>query len=589
MSTISTPRPADGTAPQVRGRTPNPQFIPLSELAAQRLTFRDLLPVFPAALISLVLYSALLVGLLWYNASSADAGPPKTKTIVTTAAEETRLDEQDQGARDYLNPDATDFSTITETMTPMEVVTLPGENPQPDLPPGLIEPPKPDQFVQGIGSGNEGGVQGHTPSPTGDDRGIGGPFFLEGRLGAPGSEGAGIMGDGSGLPGGNGFGNPKGGGFGWRNSKTLDLVKREGGTDESERAVALGLKWLALHQSPDGRWSLNRYHVHNPQCRCKTPAEENVRDNDTAATAFGLLPFLGAGHTHKKKTGYEGVVFRGLSWLISKQDAKGDLGGGMYAHALGTIALCEAYGMTSDPKLRVHAQRAINFIVYAQNPMTGGWRYAPRTDGDTSVVAWQVMALRSGQMAGLEVPSSVLDLARRWLDSCGTDDNSRYSYTPGSGATPPMTAAGLLNRQYLGWGPRNPSLHKGCQYLLQHLPPSKPANENVKENLGRIYYYYYATQVMHHMEGEYWQRWNPLMRDFLIRTQEKDGHMAGSWSPVGADYGNAGGRIYATSLAILTLEVYYRHLPLYRRYDTDKDNQPKKDEMKPEGAKPPAG
>jgi hypothetical protein len=55
------------------------------------------------------------------------------------------------------------------------------------------------------------------------------------------------------------------------------------------------------------------------------------------------------------------------------------------------------------------------------------------------------------------------------------------------------------------------------------------------------------------------------MRDFLIQSQEKGGHKEGSWSPEGADYGTHAGRIYTTSLALLTLEVYYRHLPLYKQ------------------------
>jgi hypothetical protein len=54
------------------------------------------------------------------------------------------------------------------------------------------------------------------------------------------------------------------------------------------------------------------------------------------------------------------------------------------------------------------------------------------------------------------------------------------------------------------------------------------------------------------------------MREHLLRTQVKEGHKAGSWNPEGTDYGARGGRLYATAMALLTLEVYYRHLPMYR-------------------------
>ena len=66
------------------------------------------------------------------------------------------------------------------------------------------------------------------------------------------------------------------------------------------------------------------------------------------------------------------------------------------------------------------------------------------------------------------------------------------------------------------------------------------------------------------MEGSDFDLWNYRMREHLIRTQEKEGHKAGSWSPQGVDYGHAGGRLYATSMAAMTLQVYYRHLPMFR-------------------------
>jgi hypothetical protein len=244
----------------------------------------------------------------------------------------------------------------------------------------------------------------------------------------------------------------------------------------------------------------------------------------------------------------------------------------MYAHSLATIAVCEAYALTGDDKYKPLAQGSINFLVDAQNKSKGGWRYAPKSDADTSVTGWAVMGLRSGQMAGLNVPTECLENCRRYLDSCSYDNNSQYGYTAGGRGSHAMTAAGLLCRQYLGWGPRNPDLQRGCDFLVKHMPPTKTKGKN----LGAIYYYYYATQVLHHMAGQeqgWFERWNPVMRDFLIDTQVKEDandHRHGSWNPDGSDHGGAGGRIYSTALACLTLEVYYRHLPLYRRMDKDR-------------------
>jgi hypothetical protein len=87
-----------------------------------------------------------------------------------------------------------------------------------------------------------------------------------------------------------------------------------------------------------------------------------------------------------------------------------------------------------------------------------------------------------------------------------------------------------------------------------------------------LYYYYYATQVLHHMEGMDWDLWNHYMREHLLRTQIKEGHATGSWDAEGADWGARGGRLYSTSLALMTLQVYYRHLPMYRKIIRTFDN-----------------
>jgi hypothetical protein len=232
----------------------------------------------------------------------------------------------------------------------------------------------------------------------------------------------------------------------------------------------------------------------------------------------------------------------------------------MYSHGQASIALCEAYALTRDSRLREPAQAALDFIVSSQHP-GGGWRYFPGEAGDTSVVGWQIMALRSGQLSGLKVPPKTLHLAGNFLDSVQQDNTGGlYSYQPGGSPTPTMTAEALLCRQYSGWPQRHPGLVSGVQSLLtQHLPTRSDSN---------MYYWYYATQVMHHMGGRAWDEWNYHMRDLLVDTQQTSGHQAGSWSPSGG-HDTSGGRVYMTALAICTLEVYYRHLPIYSAEATD--------------------
>ncbi|MEX0585491.1 MAG: squalene--hopene cyclase, partial [Pirellulales bacterium] len=210
------------------------------------------------------------------------------------------------------------------------------------------------------------------------------------------------------------------------------------------------------------------------------------------------------------------------------------------------------------------AQRAIRYLVQSQHS-EGGWRYGPRQPGDTSVVAWVFLAIRSGQLARLAVDRAALAKADKFLNTvaAGPDEAklSRYRYQPDDkAATPALTAAGLLTREYIGWEKDNSDLIAGCTYLMQNLPPE------YAKSVGSMYYYYYATQVLHHMEGESWDKWNHRMREHLIYTQEQSGEQAGSWPSTGTDHGSrVGGRLYTSSLALLTLEVYYRHLPLYRR------------------------
>jgi hypothetical protein len=337
------------------------------------------------------------------------------------------------------------------------------------------------------------------------------------------------------------------------------LVARNGGNSASEAAVAAALKWLAAHQMQDGGWNFD--HRTGP-CQGRCSEGGRMTDCRTGATAMALLPFLGAGQTHKVGQ-YKKNVEAGLYFLTSQMKVKnnaGDLaqgGGNMYSHGLASIVLCEAYAMTHDKGLMMPAQLSLNHIVYAQDPVGGGWRYTPRQAGDTSAVGWQLMALKSGHMAYLQVPPGTIQGAVKFLDSVQADSGSKYGYTgPGNGQA--TTAVGLLCRMYLGWKKDHPGIQRGAEYISK-IGPSK----------GNMYFNYYATQVMRHYGGEggegaeMWDKWNKEMRDSLVASQDKTGHQAGSWHMKGDHGAEAGGRIYCTSMATMILEVYYRHMPIY--------------------------
>jgi len=347
-----------------------------------------------------------------------------------------------------------------------------------------------------------------------------------------------------------------------------------GGTPEAEAAVMRGLAWLAKMQQPDGSWSLKAGEDATADAAAAGSASA-TDDNTTAGTAFGLLPFLAEGITHRYSPAgqpelrpYRDVVKNGLIHLASRQVrsqsvSDGSLGGNMYAHALGTIALCEAYGLSGDAKTRVNAQLALKYLLASQHQQGGGWRYGPGQAGDMSVTSWVFLGIRSAQLTGIPVLEATLERAGRFVDSCAVGPSeapgSRYTYVPGEEPKLSLSAAGLLTRQYLGWDDDEPDLLAGCSYLMENRPPATAAP------LGSMYYYYYATQVLHHLEGPNFDLWNHLIREHILRNQVTEGDNAGSWDPKGVDWGKEGGRMYATGLALLTLQAPYRHLPMFRQ------------------------
>ncbi len=92
------------------------------------------------------------------------------------------------------------------------------------------------------------------------------------------------------------------------------LGRTGGATEASERAVARALEWFARHQLADGGWNFDH---RRGACngRCSEPG--SLAECRTGATAMALLPFLGAGQTHRDGK-YKEVVNRGLYFLASQ-------------------------------------------------------------------------------------------------------------------------------------------------------------------------------------------------------------------------------------------------------------------------------
>ncbi len=358
----------------------------------------------------------------------------------------------------------------------------------------------------------------------------------------------------------------------------IDRLKDRNPQDDSwmapqtELAIERGLEFLAKHQRQDGSWRLQDFDT-----------RVLVR-SDTAATGLALLSFQGAGYTHNQFK-YAGIVKKAIQFLVAQQRTNGDLyipqdpasdqNAWLYSHAIASLALCEAVGMTQDEQLRPAAQRAIDFMVASQDPQLGGWRYRPGAGADTSVTGWFMMAFKSGQLAGLNVPETTFDAIEKYVAASQAPSGEAYlyRYNPFAADTPQqrhglalstsvMTSVGLLMRLYFGWQRDQPQMRDGADYLLSHLPE----NGSVEASRRDTYYWYYATQFMFHMRGERWEQWHDRLYPLLINSQIVDGEFAGSWDPNHPTpdlWARYGGRLYVTTLNLLSLEVSYRHLPLY--------------------------
>jgi hypothetical protein len=348
----------------------------------------------------------------------------------------------------------------------------------------------------------------------------------------------------------------EGGGLGGR-GKAGALARSGGGGADTEAAVERSLRWFLRHQLPDGSWSFNFDEC--PSCMGKcSHGSGDVRAERAAATALALLPYLGRGETHLKGV-YRQQIRAGVEYLVQLAAANNGRayapsGGTLYTQGLVGIALAECFAMSRDPALKPPTQAVLNYIMEAQDSAGGGWRYHPGQAGDTSVVGWQVMALKSGFMGGIQVNPLVVTKAGAFLDSVQSEEGARYGYLDKSSASDTRSAVGLLCRMYMGWKKDHPAIEKGVAILAKRGPTKD------------LYYNYYATQIMHHMGGEFWKSWNDKLKPLLLKTQALEGDEAGSWFD-GFGTGHAsevGGRLYCTSMATMILEVYYRHLPMYQ-------------------------
>ncbi|MFM9195057.1 MAG: prenyltransferase/squalene oxidase repeat-containing protein [Planctomycetia bacterium] len=335
-----------------------------------------------------------------------------------------------------------------------------------------------------------------------------------------------------------------------------------GGSQDTERAVQAALGWLAAAQSSDGSWNAARHGGGVERAVQGHDRRGAGARSDHGGTGLALLAFLGAGNTHLDGS-YADTVARGIRFLVARQRPDGSLAGdaeffaALYCHGMAAIALAECSAMSGDLSLRPPLEKAVRYSLSMQSPATGGWRYAAGDKGDTSQLGWQVMLLASARQAGLAGFDAAEARAGAFLQSVSSGRaGGLAAYRPGERPTFTMTAEALASRLFLGLPADHPTVAEAVELLGRSPPDARSPN---------AYAWYYATLASFHVGGPQWEAWNQQLQAALLPLQRQNaGLLDGSWDPDPV-WGGHGGRVYSTALSALTLEVYYRHLPMHRR------------------------
>lgn len=316
-------------------------------------------------------------------------------------------------------------------------------------------------------------------------------------------------------------------------------------TAKVEQSVRRGCQWLVRNQNRDGS-EKSAYAV--------------------ASSALAGLAWLGSGSTFD--TGpYATNLRRCLEYLLHSQGRGGFISesagygnSSMYGHGFAAQFLAEAYGMVREEELEQRVREALvkatHLIESTQNQF-GGWNGTPDArqtdDGSGAVAIMQITALRAAESVGIQVKTQVVEKARKYLLEM-TNADGWYAYNwhaRGMNQSPGTTGPGIymlgaMNLQ------DNPKYHKGIRNLMS----SCPFLGGARRDTGSWYWFYYtcfyASLAIYQHGGAEWARWYPAMAKALTDRQNSDG-----------SFDDQFGGVY-TALAVLSLEIPYRYLPLFQ-------------------------
>jgi len=333
-------------------------------------------------------------------------------------------------------------------------------------------------------------------------------------------------------------------------------------------AIETGLDWLRRHQSEDGRWDNDGFMAGKESDVEASELGAGSPTHDIAATGLAMLAFAREGRPPAGDPDHRALE-RAAKWLIAQQHANGRLGQAatadfIYDHAIGMLGLLAAAAATDDKAARDAAGKAADYLGQHRNPF-GVWRYSPRDgDGDSSVTTWCALAYAAARDLGLKVDDNAFRCTRVWFNAV-TGADGRTGYTKaGEGSSravgkvlafPPnlnetLTAAGMLCG--LALDDVQPKVNgRSVAVVVEKEPLWQPETGNVDYCC-----WFFGGEALRRVPEQKDGTWRAALVKALCAGQRTKGPLGGTWDPCDP-WGEEGGRIYATALAVMALQSMY--------------------------------
>ncbi|BBM85066.1 prenyltransferase/squalene oxidase repeat-containing protein [Candidatus Uabimicrobium amorphum] len=356
------------------------------------------------------------------------------------------------------------------------------------------------------------------------------------------------------------------GSFGPHFGGKLPRITDDQRVKEIEEAICAGLTWLKNHQQADGSWKAATFSDFCKTTPCRGFGTEEM---DTKVTALALLCLVNSEERTFAKLKLKRHARSAARYLCRLQSDEGcfDQKGYdyMHHHAIATLALCKLYQKIYSPVLRICIQKAVDFMIKAQNAESGWGHTSQSGRSNTSVTSWCVIALTEAAKTDFVVPRDFYSGVKKWLSATTDEHYSRTGYMQ-KGDTGPrlqnapnflpvetMTAAAICIRTALGM---SRSENNNSAVLVESNLPTWKENDNRKSTIDYCYWFY-GTVAMRHMKGDFWQKWRKALLPILLEKQCPNDCKKGSWPAIDA-WSKAGGRVQATAFNTLSLQMFYR-------------------------------